>query len=371
MSKRVLYVATVVKTHIMHFHIPYLKMFKERGWHTAVAARNDYENSSECSIPYCDEYYDIPFERSPLKLENITAFHRLKCIINEGNYDIVHCHTPVAAILTRLAARKARKKGTKILYTAHGFHFFKGASLLNWLIYFPAEWICAFMTDTLITINNEDYALAMKHMHAKRIEYMPGVGIDTEKAHVNKSARGKICQELGIDTDSIILLSVGELIARKNHQIVIRALRRLAIEKNVHYLIAGSGPLYSSLEKIAHENGLSDRVHLLGYRKDVMDLYSAVDIFVLPSYQEGLPVCLLEAMAHKLPCVVSKIRGNIDLINECGGIVFVPDRVDELEARLRDMLECERREMGDYNFAKVQRYSLNHTLTAMERIYKL
>lgn len=157
--KKVLFVATVVKTHIMEFHIPYLKMFKEHGWETAVAARNDYENPDDCVIPYCDSYYDIPFERSPIKPGNITSYKKLKKIIGEGAYDILHCHTPVGAMIARLAAIKARKKGTRVIYTAHGFHFFKGAPLLNWLIYFPVEWICSFLTDTLITINQEDYAL--------------------------------------------------------------------------------------------------------------------------------------------------------------------------------------------------------------------
>ena len=126
--KKVLFVATVVKTHIMEFHIPYLKMFKEMGWETVVAARNDYENPADCVIPYCDTYYNIPFERNPLKLGNLKAYTDLKKVIDGGGYDIIHCHTPVGAMLTRLAAKQARKNGTKVFYTAHGFHFYKGVS---------------------------------------------------------------------------------------------------------------------------------------------------------------------------------------------------------------------------------------------------
>ena len=180
-KKKVLFVATVVKTHMMQFHIPYLKMFQEMGWETAVASRNDYENPEDCKIPYCDTYYDIPFERLPWKPKNIQSYKMLKKIIDEGSYDIIHCHTPVGAMIARLAALSARKKGTKVIYTAHGFHFFKGAPLVNWLLFYPAEWLLAPVTDVLITINKEDHARALKQLHAKRIEYVPGVGIHTEK----------------------------------------------------------------------------------------------------------------------------------------------------------------------------------------------
>jgi len=371
LSKRVLYVATVVKTHIMHFHIPYLKMFKERGWHTAVAARNDYEEPSECSIPYCDDYFDIAFERSPLKLSNIKAYRNLKRIIEEGNYDIVHCHTPVAAMLTRFAARKARKRGTKVLYTAHGFHFFKGAPLLNWLIYFPAEWLCSFMTDVLITINQEDFARAKKWMHAKRIEYVPGVGIALEKHERNPSARFRICKETGIDETATILLSVGELIERKNHQLMIRALEKASPELNIHYLIAGDGPMKASLMALAKDRGVEDRVHCLGYRTDVSELYSSADAFVFPSYQEGLSVALMEAMWYGLPCIVSRIRGNVDLLDNNGGSMFDPRSVDELSEKLEYVLNADMLKMGRLNHERIKSYSVDSIMKIMERIYEV
>ena len=160
--KKVLFVATVVKTHIMEFHIPYLKMFQDMGWETAVAARNDYEDPADCKIPFCDTYYDIPFERLPWKAANIKAYRELKAIIDREHFDIIHCHTPVGAMIARLAARDARKRGTKVIYTAHGFHFFKGAPVKNWLMFYPVEWLLAPLTDVLVTINKEDYAFAKK-----------------------------------------------------------------------------------------------------------------------------------------------------------------------------------------------------------------
>ena len=166
--KKVLFVATVVKTHIMEFHIPYLKMFQDMGWETAVAARNDYEDPADCKIPFCDTYYDIPFERLPWKAANIKAYRELKAIIDREHFDIIHCHTPVGAMIARLAARDARKRGTKVIYTAHGFHFFKGAPVKNWLMFYPAEWLLAPLTDVLVTINNEDYAVAKRQIRPRR-----------------------------------------------------------------------------------------------------------------------------------------------------------------------------------------------------------
>ena len=154
--KKVLFTATVTKTHINTFHLPYIKFFKEKGYETHVCSKNDFIGE-ECIIPNCDIHYDIQFERSPMNIKNIKAYMQLKKIINENEYEIIHCNTPVASILTRLAAIKARKKGTKVIYTAHGFHFFKGAPLLNWMLYYPAEKICSYFTDILITINKEDY----------------------------------------------------------------------------------------------------------------------------------------------------------------------------------------------------------------------
>ena len=152
-KKKVLFVATVVKQHIMTFHIPYLRMFQEMGWETAVASSNDYEDPRELNIPHCDTYYEIPFERIPWKVGNIRAYRMLKEIIDREHYDIIHCHTPVGAMIARLAAASARKRGTKVIYTAHGFHFHKGSSLVSWLAYYPVEWVLAHLTDVLLTMN--------------------------------------------------------------------------------------------------------------------------------------------------------------------------------------------------------------------------
>lgn len=370
---KVLFTATVVKTHIMQFHIPYLKMFQEMGWETAVAARNDYENPADCVIPYCDVYYDIKFERNPLNPKNLEAYRELKRILDEGEYDLVHCHTPVGGMLTRLAAGSARKKGSKIFYTAHGFHFYQGAPLLNWLVYYPLERWMARKTDVLITINQEDYQRA-KHFPAKQVVYIPGVGVDLQRFAPDRAARLAKRKELGLGEEEFALLSVGELIPRKNHALVLEALARLRQEgklEKIRYLICGRGKIEAELRQKAEALGVADRVAFLGYRKDVPQLCNACDLFVFMSLQEGLPVALMEAMACGLPVVCSRIRGNTDLVESgVNGEILdsTPEALAESIQRLR--LDPVRRERYAASAGHtVQAYDLQNVREQMKKVY--
>ena len=372
---KVLFVATVVQKHIMEFHVPYLKMFKEHGWETAVAARNDYDNPADCHIPYCDHYYDIPFERSPFKSGNIKAYKELKKVIDEGHYDIVHCHTPVGAALTRLAAEDARKKGTKVFYTAHGFHFYDGAPLVNWLTYYPVEKYLARKTDVLITINKEDYNRAKK-FKAGKVVYVSGVGIDLSKFKSKPYIRGQKRQELGFKEDDFLLLSVGELIERKNHRVVLEALAKLKKEPiydHLYYLICGIGVLEDELKKLADDLGISDHVKFLGYRRDISDICNAVDVFVFVSYQEGLPVALMEAMACGLPVICSKIRGNTDLVDDGDNGVFVVNNPDDVAMKIKKLgsIDQFRRTLADSAENSIKKFDLNEVEKQMAHIYGL
>lgn len=372
--KKVLFVANVVKTHIMEFHIPYLKMFKEMGWETAVAARNDYENPADCVIPYCDIYYNIPFERNPLKPGNLKAYKELKHIIDEGEYDIVHCHTPVGAMLTRLAAKQARRKGTKVFYTAHGFHFYKGAPAINWILYYPVEkWLSRY-TDVLITINKEDYERA-KTFKASKVCYVPGVGIDLKKfneGYVNKEQKRR---EIGVSANDFVLLSVGELIPRKNHEVVIRALSVLKqLDKLIHieYVICGRGAYEIDLKKLAEELDVADHVHFLGYRNDISEICNCADLFVFMSHQEGLPVALMEAMACGLPAVCSNIRGNTDLIEDgVTGLLAnnTPEEVAESISKMKSDTALRNR-MASVALQKIKQFDLSSVEDEMSKIYE-
>lgn len=357
----------------MGFFKQFVKSLLDAG-HTVEIATND----AEVPIPECYREWGcvahtISTSRSPLNKGNLGAVKQLRKLVEENRYDIVHCHTPVAAMCARLACRGARKRGTKVFYTAHGFHFYKGAPLKNWLLYYPVEKICSRWTDLLITINQEDYALAQRKMRAKKVVYVPGVGVDLTKfgnATVDRAAKRR---ELGVPEDATLLLSVGELNANKNHETVIRALAELAKSENVYYAIAGRGDWQERLQNCANSLGWGDRVKLLGFRRDVAELYAASDVFVFPSFREGLSVSVMEAMGSGLPCVLSRIRGNVDLVDEKGGAHFDPHSVDDCRNALASVLEGgveKMRELGAYNAEKVKAFGLEPVLEQMTALYQ-
>ncbi|MFL0268929.1 glycosyltransferase family 4 protein [Candidatus Clostridium radicumherbarum] len=370
--KKVLFVAHVVKHHLMTFHLPYLEWFKKNGYETHVCSRNDYENKEDCIIPYCDKYYDLPFESMPFNLRNITAFNKLNQIIKSNNYDIIHCHTPVGGALTRLAAKKARKNGTKVIYTAHGFHFFKGAPLRNWILFYPIEKWLAKYTDMIITINKEDYELAKKSFKAGKIEYIPGVGLDTERysnIRINKLDKRK---ELEIPDNAFFILSVGQLNKNKNHETILRGMAKLN-NPNIYCIICGQGKLENYLERLINELGLVKQVKLMGYRRDIDEISKAADMFAFLSYREGLSVALMEAMAAGLPIVCSNIRGNNDLIEEGnGGYLIKPNDTDSFARSIKRLFENPelRVKLGEFNKKAIKKCDINNIKKSMEEIYR-
>lgn len=361
---RVLYIATLSIT-INSFLVPHILILLEEGNQVDVACNADQPIKHEL-IDNGVKVHHIPFSRSPLSTENINAYKQLKKLITESDYDLVHCHTPNAAALTRLACRKLRKKGVRVFYTAHGFHFYKGAPLKNWLLYFPIEWLCAHWTDTLITINKEDYELAQNSMKPKRAVYVPGVGIDYKKFTRTGVDRVDKRKELAIPENATLLLSVGELNKNKNHETVIRAIAGM----DIYYIIAGDGEKKEYLEKVANNVGMEERVKLLGYRADVKELYEASDVFVFPSYREGLSVSLMEAMTKGLPVVCSRIRGNVDLIDENGGALFSPKSLEDCRSAVKSILTSDMDKLGRYNRNKIQSFRIDTILPQMKQIYE-
>lgn len=368
--KKVLFVASVVKIHIMVFHIPYLKWFKENGFEVHVAAKNDYENPSDLNIPYCDVFHNIDFSRNPLSADNIKAYSEMKRLFENNEFEIMHCHTPIGSAIARLAAKNSSNPPLKIVYTAHGFHFYNGAPLVNWLVYYPIEKYLSKYTDVIITINNEDYKRAQT-FDAKEVVFVPGVGFDNKKVKKVKDRHNILKKELGINDNTLLILSVGELNKNKNHEIVIKALKQSNVS-NYKYLICGEGPLKDHLTELINNLDMKENVQLMGFRSDVLEFYDIADIFVFPSFREGLSLSLMEAMSFGLPIIASNIRGNVDLIDENkGGYTFSTKNQKELEDLLKKIVSDSelRRKFGKYNEIKINNYSIDRVLNKVGNIY--
>lgn len=363
---KILYITTIGGT------MPFFRTFIEeliRDGHLVDIACNenimavpDYFKEWGCNI------YNISCTRFPFDIGNIKAIKEIKNIVRKNHYDIVHCHTPIAAACTRIACRNLRSKGTKVFYTAHGFHFYIGASFINWLLYYPIEKVLAKWTDLLITINQEDYQRASAKFKAEEIVYVPGVGLELNKFTRNYSENEKkqVREKLGIGINDIMLLSVGELNKNKNHEIVIRALAESG-NSNIHYCIAGEGGLKEKLASRAEKSKV--KLHLLGYRRDIPLLLQASDIFVLPSLREGLNVSLMEAIASRVCVICSQIRGNTDLVED-KNFLFDPHNVEDVKKTIAYSLVNKNEDIIEKNYKKIYQFSRENVNCIMKEMYR-
>lgn len=279
----------------------------------------------------------IDVERSPYSTKNFQAYKKIVDFIREEKIDYIHCNTPVGGLLGRLAGEKCNVK--RVIYQAHGFHFYNGAPKKNWLIYYPIERWLAKKTDAIITINKEDFerAKTFKLKNNGQVYYVPGVGMDLSKYKRADSFREMKRKELCLQETDFALISMGDLIKRKNYAIAIEAVEKINNPK-VHYFICGKGPEEEHLSELTKKLGVENQVHFLGYRTDIKELLTASDAFLFTSKQEGLARSLMEAMASGLPCVVSKIRGNTELIiNNING--FLCTDVEEYVNSIKKLMQ--------------------------------
>lgn len=314
---------------------------------------------------------NIDLDRSPYSRNNITAYKQLVDFIKKENIDYIHCNTPVGGLLGRLAGKKCKVK--KVIYQAHGFHFYKGAPLKNWLIYYPIERWLAHYTDAIITINKEDYkrAQGFKLRNNGKVYYVPGVGIDLSQYELPENTRELKRKELGLTDSDVAIISAGELNTNKNNRVIIEALGNLQ-NRNVHYFLCGVGPCEQELRELAQSKGIAGQVHFLGYRTDIKELFRAADVFVMPSFREGLSRSIMEAMASGLPCIVSKIRGNVDLVEEdkggflhdCNDAIQLGSKIDLL-AKKKEL----RKAMGGHNRQYVKRFGIEMVVQELVKIY--
>ena len=332
MSKKILFCATV-DYHFKAFHLPIMKWFKEQGWEVHVAA------SGEIQLPFTDQKFNIPIQRTPFSPKNLDAYTQMKTIIEQNHYSIIHCHTPLGGVLTRLAAKRTRdERDSKVIYTAHGFHFCKGSPFLNWLIYYLIEKYLASYTDTLITINVEDYQLATLHkFKATQIKHVHGVGVDINKFKpIDERQKKALRFKLGIPQEEFLLFYAAEFNKNKNQQLLIKVINRLKDELPLaRLLLAGEGAMLTECKKLASTLQVADRVHFLGFRKDIDDLLQASDVAVGSSFREGLPVNIMEAMACGLPVIATKNRGHKELIkNGKNGWVIEQNDIEKFAGKI-------------------------------------
>lgn len=378
--KKILIVASVV-SFIEWFNkenIDFLKNDLKCEVHVACNFEYMADTDEERTKQYLDRIkrggiilHHIPFARDPVNMLNITAYKQLKYIIDTGSFDLIHCHTPVAAMITRIAAKKVRKNGTIVMYTCHGFHFHHSSPKKNWLFYYPVEKVLSKYCDYIVTINKEDYNRSKK-FHAKHVRYIPGVGVDINKIRDTKVDKNKYRSTIGVPPDSVMILSIGEMTERKNHKVILEALGKLQ-NQDIYYVICGKGPLKEYLEGLAKKLNISKNVIFLGFRKDIAELCKIADISAFPSKIEGLGLAGIEAMAAGVPLVASNVHGIMDYVkNGKTGYVFDPDDVNGF-AKAIDKLASDqklRERMQKECFDAVQPFDRQNALNAMWDIYK-
>ena len=347
---------------MIQFLVPHVKYLTEQGYHVEIACSEVGGRMDDVRIALdgvVDAIHTLRLERSPVNPRNFLGYQDLKKLLEENHYDIIWTNEPVMGVVTRLAANKYRRKGTKVIYMVHGFHFYKGSSLPSWLMYCPIETILSGCMDTLVTINWEDYHWAQKHLHVPRLAHIDGIGVDFSRL-CEEDCRDAKREELGISPDELMILSVGELQTRKNHEVMIRAVAKLNNPK-VRYVICGRGVLQDHLQKLAEELGIRDRVSFLGYRKDIPQIMRAADIYAHPSKREGLGLASLEAMACGLPLVTSNVQGIPDYVeNGVTGFMCGPTDVDGFVRHLKTLIADSElcRRISQTNIQRARKYAV-------------
>ncbi len=365
--KKILYITTISDT-INAFLIPHIKMLIEQGYKVDCAA-NLIEQLDDELLELDIEFFNIPFTRNPLSPNNIRAFNKLIKIQKKNNYDIVHVHTPVASIYGRLLKLKFPR--LKTIYTVHGFHFYKGAPIKNWLIYYPIERVMAKLTDTIVTINSEDYNTSLR-FNIDEAYKIDGVGVDLD-FYSNSNDSNIVRKKLNLKEDDFVILMIAEVNKNKNHKQVIEAIEILHKEGiNVKLLCAGEGILLDEINKEIEAKNLNNNIKMLGYRTDINDLISACDIGIMTSYREGLPRSIMELMSHKKPVIGTNIRGIRDLIynGKNGFLVDIEDY--EKTANAIDTLYEDRElllQMGNDAYQSIQKYSIDNVINQLKEVY--
>lgn len=310
---------------------------------------------------------DIKFARKSL-LKNMKMIKIVKNLIKENDFDLIHCHTETGGLITACALN--RKCSAKKIYTPHGISFYKGSSILSWLLFYPLEkWICGKM-DKVIALNNEEYEI-ISGWENNETKLVHGIGLDVKSISEIGCDKEQIREMFGIKSDDFFIICVGELNENKNHKIVIDAVSKLNRD-DIKCVICGVGHLKEKLQEMIENLELNDKITLAGYRTDIPILLNAADVLSFPSFHEGLPVSVMEAMAAGLPVVCSEIRGNVDLIqNEVGGFLFKPTDSEAIKVALDKLINDRllREKMGETNKNNIRKFDSSEVKKEIYDVY--
>lgn len=386
MSENALLIANSASM-IDHFNKDNIRILQDMGYHITVAANFKEGNSStkERIDAFSQELarqgidiIDLPIPRSVTQIgKTLKSISILRRYMKKHPCRIVHTQTPFGGVVGRLAAKKARRQGvSKVIYFVHGFHFFHGAGIKNYLLYYNIEKILSHYTDCLITLNNEDFTAAKEKFHHPNVRYVAGVGVDTDAIASHPVDKASVRKRFHIPSDKRIILTVAELIHRKNVEGCIRAFAQTNRTDAV-LVICGKGILLDSLKELCDTLNVRDSVLFAGYRTDVLDLYRTADLFLFTSYQEGLPVAVMQAMAAGLPVIASDIRGNRDLLAQepdgpCAGCLLPVTDTDAFASKICEILDnqslAQALGMENYRMCK-QYFDIRIVHDAMSKIY--
>ncbi len=366
-NKKVLVVCTTDNM-VWQFLVPHIKFLEKLGNKVDVACNRSGFFFDELKEEYGLNVYEINFARNPLHPRNLKAEADLKALVKENKYDLIWCHQPVGGVMGRRVGKKFK---IPVVYTAHGFHFFAGAPLINRLVYKTIEKHYAKYTDALVTMNEEDFENAKK-FKAKRVYKINGIGIDLNKYKPEENFdRNEFRKSLGLNEEDFVIISVGELNENKNLITALKAINACE-NKNIKLISLGQGPLRGEFEEYVNKNNLQNRIQFLGFRKDVTKCLQSADSFVMPSFREGLPKSMMEAMALGLPVVASNIRGCRDLtIDGKGGILCDPSKMETFanafDKLAGDKTLCEK--MSRFNKQQIKQYDIEKVIEQMTKIF--
>ena len=294
-------------SHIAHFHRPYLRAFRALGWRVHAAC-----GGASLSIPEADACFDVPFEKKMTAPANFRAQARLRALMTENRYDLVITHTSLAAFFTRLAAASLRRRPA-VVNVAHGYLFDDGTPFLKKNVLVWAERLTASRTDLLLTMNDYDTRFARQHRLGRRVEQIPGMGVDFSRfPAVSPQEHQRLRREQGIRPDAFVLLYAAEFSPRKSQETLLRAMPLLP--EHVVLALPGQGALLDECRRLAEELGVGDRVIFPGYCADMAPWFALADCAVSASRSEGLPFNIMEAMHASLPVVATAVKGHTDLV---------------------------------------------------------